>query len=118
MAVVGIGVDICQISRLARALDKAPKLREKIFTPAERDLPISSLAARFAAKEAVGKALGNPGQLRFAQVEVTGGRGTAPAIVLSAEAAKRAQNLGISRWFVSLSHDADTAIAMVIAESE
>ena len=59
-AVVGVGIDVVDVTRFLLALDRAPRLRERLFTEAERDLPPNSLAARFAAKEAIAKALGSP----------------------------------------------------------
>src|SRR5207245_4844001 len=61
--IVGVGIDVVDVDRFARILSRRPALAERLFTPAERRLPIASLAARFAAKEAVAKALGAPAGL-------------------------------------------------------
>ncbi|MBC7307930.1 MAG: holo-ACP synthase, partial [Dietzia sp.] len=58
--IVGVGVDVVDVARFAAQLERTPGLAERLFTAAERDLPPASLAARFAAKEAVAKALGAP----------------------------------------------------------
>ena len=63
--IIGIGIDVADISRFAAALERTPSMRERLFTPAERELHIQSLAARFAAKEAIAKALGAPGNLEW-----------------------------------------------------
>ena len=56
--IIGVGIDVVDIGRFGATLERTPALRERLFTPEERDLPLQSLAARFAAKEAVAKALG------------------------------------------------------------
>lgn len=58
--IIGVGVDVVDVDRFMETLDRTPRLREKLFTPAERDLPPASIAARFAAKEAIAKALAPP----------------------------------------------------------
>lgn len=114
--ILGIGVDLCAVNRLAGSLARAPRLRERLFTEGERELPIASLAARFAAKEAVAKALGSPGGLRWQDCEVQRASSGAPELRLRGGVATRAAELGITRWHLSLSHDGGAAIAMVVAE--
>lgn len=63
--IIGIGVDVVDVSRFAATIDRVPRLVERLFAPQERDMPVQSLAARFAAKEAIAKALGSPGGLRW-----------------------------------------------------
>lgn len=111
-----IGVDVTSVERMASALERVPGLRARLFTAQERDLPVASLAARFAAKEAVAKALGSPGGMTWHDCEVTRGQHGNPTLVLRGTVAARAQSLGITRWHLSLSHDAGVAIAMVVAE--
>ena len=60
MSIIGVGIDVVDIDRFGQTLERTPRLRERLFTPAERELPLQSLAARFAAKEAAAKALGAP----------------------------------------------------------
>ncbi|MFC0359844.1 MULTISPECIES: holo-ACP synthase [Kytococcus] len=116
--IVGLGTDVVQVERLGRALDRTPALLARLFTEAEQGLPLESLAARFAAKEAVAKALGSPPGLGFRQAEVARGEHGRPVLRVSGEAARVAGALGVTRWHVSLSHDAGVAVATVIAEGE
>lgn len=121
MPIVGVGVDVMEIDRFAASLARRPRLAERCFTPAEaaycasRAHPPQHFAARFAAKEAVGKALGI-GMTRWREVEVVRGRG-APTIVLHGRYARRAADLGVARIHVSLTHGRDSAIAFAVAES-
>jgi len=114
--IVGIGVDVVDVARFGAALERTPALRDRLFTPAERDLPAPSLAARFAAKEAVAKALGAPPGLAHREAEGRRDPDGRPHLHLSGRAAEVAAGLGVARWHVSLSHDAGVAIAYVIAE--
>lgn len=111
-----MGVDVVDVARFAATLARVPRLAERVFTEAERDLPVQSLAARFAAKEAVAKALGAPGDLRWHDCTITRGARGAPGVVTSGTVAARAAALGITRWHLSLSHDGGVAMAMVVAE--
>jgi holo-[acyl-carrier protein] synthase len=114
--IVGIGVDIVSLSRFQQSLDRTPGLRERLFTPAERELPLYSLAARFAAKEALAKALGAPGGLEWHDAEVVRDESGRPSLVVTGTVAAAAAGAGVAGWHVSLSHDGDSAIAMVVAE--
>jgi holo-[acyl-carrier protein] synthase len=117
LAVVGVGVDVVDIARFETSLQRTPDLRERLFTAEERDLPIESLAARFAAKEALAKALGGPGGLGWHDAEVVSdGRGR-PTLVVRGTVAEAAGRVGVSTWHVSLSHDGGSAVAVVIAEA-
>ena len=115
--IVGVGIDVVAIARLGERLDRTPALRDRVFTAAERDLPLHSLAARFAAKEAVGKALCTPGDLPWQGVEVTKGEHGEPVLVVTGAVAARAEALGVTGLHVSLSHDGGIATAIVVAES-
>ena len=121
MAVVGVGVDVVEIDRFAAALARRPRLAERCFTEAEaayctaKPFPSQHFAARFAAKEAVGKALGI-GMTRWREVEVVRGRG-APTIALHGRYAERARRLGVERVHVSLTHGRDSAMAFAVVES-
>ncbi|GAA2243347.1 holo-ACP synthase [Rarobacter faecitabidus] len=115
--IIGIGTDIVDEVRLGRALARAPRLRSRIFTEDESSLPLRSLAGRFAAKEAVAKALGSPGDLSWLDVEVVANDAGAPSLVITGRCAERAKALGIAGWHVSISHDAGVAVAFVIAEA-
>ncbi|RGA04766.1 holo-ACP synthase [Microbispora triticiradicis] len=115
--IVGIGVDVVDVARLRAALERTPGLRRRLFTEAEAVLPPESLAARFAAKEAVAKALGGPPGLGHLDAEVVRGAHGRPEVRLTGRAAEVARGLGVRRWHVSLSHDGGMAVAYVIAES-
>ena len=115
--IVAVGIDVCDVARFIAELDRVPRLREKIFTPEERELPDASLAARFAAKEAIAKALGAPAGMRWHDCTVHRVAGGAPLVEIRGTVAARAAALGITRWHLSISHDAGIASAMVIAES-
>lgn len=114
--IIGIGVDVVDIDRFTGVLARTPRLREKLFTPAERELAPSSLAARFAAKEAIAKALGSPGSLHWHDVEIVRSAGQCPVIDASGSVAQCAAEQGVTNWHLSLSHDGGLATAMVVAE--
>jgi holo-[acyl-carrier protein] synthase len=115
--IVGIGVDVVSLDRFAESLERTPHLAERLFTEAERDAKLESLAATFAAKEAVAKALGAPGGLEWHDVEVTRQPDGRPVLSIERSVADAALDHGIERWHLSLSHDGGVAVAMVIAES-
>lgn len=114
--IVGIGVDIVDIARFERSLERTPRLRERLFTPGERSLPAPSLAARFAAKEALIKALGGSDGFRWHDVEIRSDSNRQPSFVTYRVTEKYLFDRDIDRVHVSLSHDAGAAIAFVIAE--
>jgi holo-[acyl-carrier protein] synthase len=116
--IVGIGVDVVDVSRFADSLARTPRLGVRLFTEAERGGPPETIAATFAAKEAVAKVLGAPGGLGWHDVVVVRDEAGKPSLAVSGTVAAAAAALGIVRWHVSLSHDAGTAIAMVIAEGD
>ena len=115
--IVGVGIDVVDVERFEESLARTPSLRERVFTEAEQRLHAASLAARFAAKEAVGKALGNPGSLHWRDAEVCSDGEGRPYLVVRGSVAARAEELGVTRWHLSLSHDAGIASAMVVAEA-
>ena len=118
MGIVGVGVDVVQVERLERALARTPGLAGRLFTPGEQAAGRSeSLAARFAAKEAVAKALGAPGGLRWQDAEVVRDPSGRPRLVLHGGVAEEAAAQGIATWHLSLSHDGGIATAVVVAES-
>ena len=115
--IIGTGIDVVDIARFAETLERSPALRERLFTEVERDLPMRSLAARFAAKEALAKALGAPVGLHWTDATVERGVEGRPHLVIRGTVAARADELGVRHLHVSLSHDAGIASAVVIAES-
>ncbi len=116
--IVGVGIDVCEVARLVAALERAPGLRERLFTEAERDLPPTSLAARFAAKEALAKALASPGTLSWQDATVHRTPGQPPRLEVTGTVAARAAELGVDRFHLSLTHDGGIASAIVIAERD
>jgi len=114
--IVGIGVDVTDIARLERALSRTPLLAQRLFTESERDRPIQSLAGCFAAKEAVAKALGAPPGLRWTDVVLGHQPSGQPVLEVFGTVAAVADQLGVSSWHVSISHDGGLCVAMVVAE--
>lgn len=114
--ILGVGIDVVDVARFVATLERTPRLREKLFTALERDLPDASLAARFAAKEAIAKALGAPGGMRWHDATVRRVPGGAPVVELRGTVAARADVLGVRTWHLSISHDAGIASAFAIAE--
>ncbi|AMB57707.1 holo-ACP synthase [Microterricola viridarii] len=115
--IIGIGVDVVDLARFERAITRTPRLRERLFAESERERSTSSLAARFAAKEALIKALGGPGTLRWHDMEVVNDEHGNPGFALHGATAAEAAARGISRLHLSMSHDAGIATAFVIAEA-
>jgi holo-[acyl-carrier protein] synthase len=115
--IVGVGIDVCDIARFEQTLTRTPNLAARLFTEGERDLPVRSLAARFAAKEALAKALGAPRGLLWTDAEIRTAPGGRPSLHVSGTIAAAAARLGITHWHLSLTHDAGIATAVVIAES-
>lgn len=115
MAIVGHGIDIVDVARFGDTLERTPALRDRLLTPAEQLMPLESMAARFAAKEALIKALGGSSDFRFVDVEVPRGDGR-PEFVLRGDIADAINLAGVT-LHLSLSHDGGLAVASVIAES-
>lgn len=123
---MGIGVDAIDIGRVRAALERTPSLLARVYTERERaactsrcgDLKVGGLAARFAAKEAVAKALGT-GLRGFGwrDVEVGNDEFGKPSVTLHGGAAARAAALGVDRVHLSLTTSADLAVAHVVVEA-
>ena len=118
MAIVGVGIDVVDISRFGDALRRTPGLAQRLFTPAEASRPLASLAARFAAKEALAKALGAPGDLEWHDAEVLTESSGRPQLELRGTVAVRAAEVGAESVHLSLSHDAGIASAVVVLEGQ
>ena len=114
--IVGVGIDVVDGARFGAALERTPSLRDRLFTPREREIALNSKAARFAAKEALAKALGAPAGLRWSDCEVLSDETGRPDLVVTGTVAERIDELGGSRLHVSISHDAGVAVAMVVVE--
>ena len=122
VVIVAVGIDVVLVERFARALARTPLLADRLFTEDERSTPSGnprspeSLAARFAAKEAVAKALGAPGGLHWHDCEIVADPDGRPWLTVSGTVAAAAAEREINRWHLSLSHDGGIASAMVVAE--
>ncbi|GLY76662.1 holo-ACP synthase [Actinoallomurus iriomotensis] len=114
--IVGVGIDVVDIARFAGSLERTPGLAVRLFTESERGLRPRSLAARFAAKEALAKALGAPRGLKWTDAEVRRAPDGRPSLHVEGTVAAAAARLGVDSWHVSLSHDGGVAVAVVIAE--
>jgi holo-[acyl-carrier protein] synthase len=113
--IAGIGIDVVDISRFEESLTRTPGLRDRLFTPSEKELKVASLAARFAAKEALVKALDARNQFNWHDVEVVNEQTGKPYFVFYGELAER---IASRKVHLSLSHDAGIASAMVVIEDE
>jgi holo-[acyl-carrier protein] synthase len=114
--IVGVGIDVVDIERFGSTLERTPALRERLFTVEERHLGIASLAARFAAKEALAKSLGAPVGLHWTDARVVTNDDGRPSLEIGGTVLARANALGVDSFHLSLSHDAGVASAVVIAE--
>jgi holo-[acyl-carrier protein] synthase len=115
--IIGIGIDVVDVDRFEQALARTPRLADRLFTADERRLPPASLAARFAAKEALAKALGAPVGLHWRDAEVHRGEDGRPHLGMTGTVAARAEVLGARHTHLSMSHDAGIASAVVVLEA-
>jgi holo-[acyl-carrier protein] synthase len=116
VAVIGVGIDVVDIERFGAALERTPRLASRLFTPGEATRPLASLAARFAAKEALAKALGAPVGMDWHDAEIVSEDSGRPVFEIRGSVLHRANDLGVSTVHVSLSHDAGIASAVVVLE--
>jgi holo-[acyl-carrier protein] synthase len=123
--IVAIGIDIIEVARVREVLARTPRFRERVFTVAERAycdgrgvVAAQHYAARFAAKEAMLKALqtGWRGGISWHDVEIASYESGAPYLVLSGEVSELLVRSGASKVHLSLSHTTEHAIAQVILE--
>ncbi|PDQ34330.1 MAG: holo-ACP synthase [Candidatus Lumbricidophila eiseniae] len=115
--IVGIGIDVVDIDRFERTLARTPRLRERLFSVAERDLPPRSLAARYAAKEALIKALGGFSGATWHDMRVVQDAAGKPDFELTGALATRVASCRVARVHLSMTHDAGIASAFVVLES-
>jgi holo-[acyl-carrier protein] synthase len=115
--IVGIGVDVVDVPRFAATLARTPRLLPRLFAPAERVLKPRSLAARYAAKEALIKALGGSDGVHWTDIEIASEASGRPVFSLRGETATTVAARGITALHLSMSHDAGVATAYVIAEA-
>jgi holo-[acyl-carrier protein] synthase len=122
--IVGLGVDICEIARMERALEHHPTLRQRVFTLEEiaycdaKARPAESYAGRFAAREATIKALGGYRGKRWQDISVTRHPSGAPTIALAGNAKRKADQLGITGVLITTTHEKTNAVAFAIAVRE
>ena len=116
--IIGTGIDIVDIPRFERTMARTPRLMERLFAPAERTLRLPSLAARYAAKEALIKALGGSDGVHWIEIEIASEASGKPHYVLTGETAEVVAERGIRALHLSMSHDAGLATAFVVAEGE
>ena len=119
---IGIGVDLCEIDRMRAALGRTPTLRARLFTGDEqaycdrRKDPTERYAARFAAKEAVMKAMGvGMGACKWREIEVAKAASGAPSVRLHGGAQVLADRLGIREWRLTMTHTHRVAEAIAVA---
>jgi len=116
--IVGIGVDMVDVERFQRQIESSPRLAERLFSAHERELPMRSLAARYAAKEALIKALGGSDGVSWQEIEVPRlGERQAPNYVLAGTTAETIAARGVTDLHLSLSHDGGLAIAYAVLEA-
>ena len=115
--IIGIGTDLCVVSRYKAMVERRPGIEERLLTEAERGLSVESRAARFAAKEALAKALGSPGGMRWLDCEVVKNADGAPRFRADGSVAARIAELGIGTVHLTISHDGGFATAMVVCEA-
>ncbi len=116
--IVGVGIDLVEVARFAAVLGRTPGVARRLFTVDELAVGTAErLAARFAAKEAVVKALAAPPGLRWHDCEVRREPGGRPLLVVRGTVAAAADRVGVRHWHVSLTHSGGMAAAMVVAES-
>ena len=123
MKILGLGVDLADIDRVGRVMDKYPRFAERCFTEHEREYafrfakPEQRLAARFAGKEAVMKSMGTGWRrIRWHDIEITGGG--KPTVRLTGKAARRAEQLGVTDVLVTITHTDTSALVMAVAVGE
>lgn len=116
MAIVGVGIDLCSVERWVAMCQRRPGLRERILNPDEAALAPQSQAARWAAKEALAKALGAPAGMVWLDTEVVRAPSGAPEVIVRGSVAARVAELGIEHIHLSMSHDGGMATAIVICE--
>ena len=114
--IIGVGIDVVDVARFGVTLARTPNLVERLFTPTEQERPLASLAARFAAKEALAKALGAPAGLHWQDAEVITDDVGRPWLEITGTVLERADLLGVVHMHLSLSHDAGIASAVVVLE--
>ncbi|MFV0453187.1 MAG: holo-ACP synthase [Propioniciclava sp.] len=113
--ILGTGVDVCSVERIGEAC-RRPGFTDRVFTLSEQGGNEQNLAGKFAAKEALAKAVGAPPGMRWTDCEVLSDETGKPSLVVTGTVAEALDLVGVTRLHVSISHDAGVAVAMVICE--
>ena len=116
MVIMGTGIDLVDIARFERSVARTPGLLPRLFTDAEQRLKPHSLAARYAAKEALIKALGGSDGVYWTEIEIGAEPSGKPRFELTGSTAAVVAERGITALHLSMTHDAGLAIAYVVAE--
>lgn len=116
--IIGTGIDLVDIPRFERTIQRTPRLLQRLFTPAEQTLRLPSLAARYAAKEALIKTLGGSDGVHWTEIEIASAASGAPHFVLTGTTAQVVRDRNITTLHLTLTHDAGLAAAFVVAEGE
>ena len=120
--IISVGTDVVSIPRFEGVLQRTEKFKDRVFTAQELLLSsgnprsTTSLAGIFAAKEAIAKSLGAPPGLNWHHCEISHAASGKPEVNIKDSILEVANSLGISKWHLSISHDAELAIAFVVAE--
>lgn len=121
--IIGVGIDAVDVDRFRASLARTPTMRDRVFVEEElayvapKADPVPSLAARFAAREAVMKAMGlGLGSFGFHEVWVTCAQSGAPSLAITGRALELAVDRGITHWHLTITHTGRVAIAHVVAE--
>ncbi|WP_426184719.1 holo-ACP synthase [Microbacterium sp. TWP3-1-2b2] len=114
--ILGTGIDLVDIPRFERTMSRTPRLMERLFAPSERTLRLPSLAARYAAKEALIKALGGSDGVHWTEIEIASEPSGRPHFLLTGTTADAVKDKGILNLHLTMSHDAGLATAFVVAE--
>ncbi|MGO4681136.1 holo-ACP synthase [Microbacterium sp. 2MCAF23] len=115
--IIGTGIDLVDIPRFERTVTRTPRLMQRLFAPSEQGLRLPSLAARYAAKEALIKALGGSDGVHWIEIEIASEPSGRPYFVLSGSTQAAVAERGITTLHLSLTHDAGLAAAYVVAEA-
>jgi holo-[acyl-carrier protein] synthase len=124
MRILGVGVDVVEVERVQRILDRRSTFRDRVFTPEEvaycdgKAVPARYYAARWAAREACVKALGGVREFRWHDIQVVRTPSGAPRLALEGSARARADRVGAIEVLVSFSHESSVATAFCIAVGE
>lgn len=114
--IVGVGIDVVEIARFSETIRRSPAVVERLFLPSEAGLVVGSLAGRFAAKEALAKALGAPAGLHWTDVETYVEDSGRPRVTMRGTVLARADALGVTGSHVSIAHDGGIASSVVVLE--